>query len=95
VVAGVRHAGRRSQVAVTLSHEESAILGRRLARATGGVDHIRTSDAGVPLGQVCRPEDRRTLVRFLASPAREYVNGQLISVDHGQGSPGVWTDRSV
>jgi 3-oxoacyl-[acyl-carrier protein] reductase len=58
-------------------------MGRRLVKGALGVDDIRTLDAGMPLGRVCRPEDVANVVRFLVSDEAGYVNGQRIYVDGG------------
>jgi 3-oxoacyl-[acyl-carrier protein] reductase len=58
-------------------------MGRRLVRATAGVEDIRSLDPSMPFGRVCRPEDVAAVVRFLVSDAAGYVNGQTITVDGG------------
>lgn len=58
-------------------------MGRRLVRATMGVDDISTLDAAAPFGRVCRPEDVAAVVTFLCSAAAGYVTGQVVSVDGG------------
>lgn len=62
-------------------------MGRRLARATQGVDDIAQLDAESPFGRVCRPEDVADVVCYLASDRAGYVTGQRIYVD-GSGSFG-------
>ena len=59
-------------------------MGRRLVRATEGVEDIRTLDARSPFGRVCTPEDVASVVRFLVSDRCAYVTGQRIAVDGGQ-----------
>jgi len=58
-------------------------MGRRLARATRGVDDIRALDDDSPFGRVCAPEDVARVVRFLVGPEGAYVNDQRIVVDGG------------
>lgn len=58
-------------------------MGRRLVRATAGVDDLRALDPSMPFGRVCQPEDVAAVVRFLVSDAAGYVNGQTITVDGG------------
>ncbi|MCG8592347.1 MAG: SDR family oxidoreductase [Proteobacteria bacterium] len=59
-------------------------MGRRLAKATAGVDDLRALDAAMPFGRVCQPEDVAGAVRFLVSPAAGYVTGEKLNV-HGGG----------
>ena len=58
-------------------------MGKRLAKATLGVDDIGELDARFPYGRVCRPDDVAEAVLFLCSPASGYLNGQRITVDGG------------
>jgi 3-oxoacyl-[acyl-carrier protein] reductase len=58
-------------------------MGRRLVRATMGVDDIRTLDDSFPFGRVCRPEDVAAVVRFLVSEQADYLTGLRIPVDAG------------
>lgn len=58
-------------------------MGRRLVRATAGVEDLRDLDPSMPFGRVCQPEDVAAVVRFLVSDAAGYVNGQTIFVDGG------------
>lgn len=58
-------------------------MGRRLVKATMGVEDIGTLDASAPFGRVCRPEDVASVVRFLCSEAAGYVTGQVLPVDGG------------
>ena len=62
-------------------------MGRRLARATQGVQDIHELDKAMPYGHVCTPEEIADVVRFVVSDAARYVTGQRIEVDGG----GVWT----
>jgi NAD(P)-dependent dehydrogenase (short-subunit alcohol dehydrogenase family) len=59
-------------------------MGRRLVKATAGVEDIRTLDAAMPFGRVCQPEDVAGAVRFLVSDAAGYITGEKINV-HGGG----------
>ncbi len=60
-------------------------MGRRLIKATAGVDDIRKLDAMSPFGRVCAPEDVADVVRFFVSDAASYVTGQIVYVDGGSG----------
>ena len=60
-------------------------MGRRLMKATAGVEDLRTLDAGMPFGHVCAPEEVAAVVRFLVSDAASYLTGEKINV-HGGGS---------
>jgi NAD(P)-dependent dehydrogenase (short-subunit alcohol dehydrogenase family) len=60
-------------------------MGRRLVRATAGVDDLRKLDKASPFGRVCQPEDVANVVRFLVSERAGYVTGERINV-HGGGS---------
>jgi NAD(P)-dependent dehydrogenase (short-subunit alcohol dehydrogenase family) len=59
-------------------------MGRRLMRASAGVEDMRELDAVSPFGRVCQPEDVANVVRFLCSEGGSYVSGQVIYV-HGGG----------
>jgi len=59
-------------------------MGRRLVRATSGVEDLRQLDPTMPFGRVCQPEDVAKVVRFLVSDRCEYVTGEKIHV-HGGG----------
>ncbi len=58
-------------------------MGRRLMRATAGVDDLRKLDADMPFGHVCQPEDVANVVRFLVSDQNSYVTGEKIFCDGG------------
>jgi NAD(P)-dependent dehydrogenase (short-subunit alcohol dehydrogenase family) len=59
-------------------------MGRRLAKATMGVQEIHELEAGMPFNHVCVPEDVANVVRFLVSDQNTYVTGEKINV-HGGG----------
>jgi NAD(P)-dependent dehydrogenase (short-subunit alcohol dehydrogenase family) len=59
-------------------------MGRRLVKATTGIDDLRKLDASMPFGRVCQPEDVAAVVRFLVSAGAGYVTGQRLYV-HGGG----------
>lgn len=56
-------------------------MGRRLVKATRGVDDIREIDETSPFGKVCQPEDVANVVRYLVSDLNTYVTGERIYVD--------------
>lgn len=56
-------------------------MGRRLIRATAGVENIRDHDPNSPFGHVCSPEEVAEAVRFVVTAG--YVNDQRIVVDGG------------
>ena len=58
-------------------------MGRRLVRATQGVKDIRSLDAQMPFGHVCRPEEVAHTVRFLVSEGGGYITGHKVNVDGG------------
>lgn len=58
-------------------------MGKRLARATAGVDDIRDLDARMPFGRVCQPEDVANVVRFLVSDQASYLTGERLNVYGG------------
>jgi NAD(P)-dependent dehydrogenase (short-subunit alcohol dehydrogenase family) len=58
-------------------------MGRRLVKATMGVEEIHSLDAGAPFGRVCSPDDVAAVVRFLVSDGGAYLTGQRIYVDGG------------
>ena len=59
-------------------------MGRRLVKGAGGVEDIRTLDAGSPFGHVCSPEEVAGAVRFLVGDGGSYVSGVRVRVDGGQ-----------
>lgn len=59
-------------------------MGRRLVKATAGVDDIHSLDASMPFGRVCRPEDVADVVRYLVSDKAGYITGEKLTV-HGGG----------
>lgn len=56
-------------------------MGRRLIRATAGIDNIHDADPTSPFGHVCTPEEVAEAVRFVVTAG--YVNDQRIVVDGG------------
>jgi NAD(P)-dependent dehydrogenase (short-subunit alcohol dehydrogenase family) len=58
-------------------------MGRRLMRATAGVQDLRQLDAAMPFGRVCQPEDVANVVRFLVSEQNSYLTGERIYCDGG------------
>lgn len=59
-------------------------MGRRLMKASQGVDDMRQLDKHMPFGRVCQPEDIANTVRFLVSDKGGYITGEKINV-HGGG----------
>lgn len=62
-------------------------MGKRLARATRGVQNIRDLDSSSPFGFVCQPEDIGNAVAFLCSEQGRYITNDVLYVDGG-GFPG-------
>jgi len=58
-------------------------MGRRLMKATAGVDDLRALDATMPFGRVCQPEDVANAVRWLVSDRAAYITGEKINVYGG------------
>jgi len=75
-----RHGIRVNVVAPGLVETE---MGRRLVRATQGIENLREIDRAMPFGHVCTPEEVADVVRFVVSDAARYVTGQRIYVDGG------------
>jgi NAD(P)-dependent dehydrogenase (short-subunit alcohol dehydrogenase family) len=59
-------------------------MGRRLMKASAGVDDLRQLDASMPFGRVCQPEDVANAVRWLVSDRASYVTGEKIYVYGGR-----------
>ena len=59
-------------------------MGRRLVKATRGIDDLRKLDAGMPFGRICQPEDVANVVRYLVSEGGAYLTGEKLNV-HGGG----------
>jgi NAD(P)-dependent dehydrogenase (short-subunit alcohol dehydrogenase family) len=72
-----RHGIRVNVVAPGLVETE---MGRRLVKATAGVDDLRQLDASMPFGRVCQPEDVANAVRWLVSERASYVTGEKLKV---------------
>jgi NAD(P)-dependent dehydrogenase (short-subunit alcohol dehydrogenase family) len=58
-------------------------MGRRLAKATAGVQDLRELDASMPFGRVCQPEDVANAVRFFVSDRASYITGEKLYVYGG------------
>ncbi len=58
-------------------------MGRRLMKASAGVDDLRELDAKMPFGRVCQPEDVAGVVCFLCSERAAYLTGEKINVYGG------------
>ena len=58
-------------------------MGRRLMKATAGVQDLRQLDAMMPFGRVCQPEDVANVVRFLVSDQNSYLTGERVYCDGG------------
>lgn len=56
-------------------------MGRRLMKATAGVEDLRDLDSGSPFGRVCQPQDVANVVHFLVSNQNSYVTGERIYCD--------------
>ena len=60
-------------------------MGRRLIKATQGIEDLRKIDPHMPFGRVCQPEDIANTVRFLVSDGGSYITGEKINVHGGGG----------
>lgn len=58
-------------------------MGRRLMKATAGVDDLREIDDQMPFGRVCQPEDIANTIRHIVSDRSLYTTGQRIGIDGG------------
>jgi NAD(P)-dependent dehydrogenase (short-subunit alcohol dehydrogenase family) len=58
-------------------------MGKRLIKATQGVQDIRTLDEGMPFGRVCQPQDVANVVHFLVSDQNSYLTGERVYCDGG------------
>ncbi len=58
-------------------------MGRRLMRATGGVQDLKDLYETYPFGRVCQPEDIGGAVAYLCSQQAAYVSGATITVAGG------------
>jgi NAD(P)-dependent dehydrogenase (short-subunit alcohol dehydrogenase family) len=74
------HGIRTNIVAPSLTVTE---MGKRLTRATSGVEDIHQLDARSPFGRVSEPEDVAAAVTWLVSSANPYANGQKININGG------------
>ncbi len=75
-----RHGIRVNIVAPGLVETE---MGRRLMRATAGIEDLRDLDQTMPFGRVCQPDDVANVVRFLVSERNSYLTGERIYCDGG------------
>ena len=58
-------------------------MGKRLTKATTGMDDIHALDARSPFGRVSTPQDVASAVIWLVSSANPYANGQKININGG------------
>jgi 3-oxoacyl-[acyl-carrier protein] reductase len=58
-------------------------MGRRLVRATQGIDDLAAAAEDFPFGMVCQPEDIGEMVAFLCSEGARYITHQVIYVNGG------------
>ena len=75
------HGIRTNIVAPSLTVTE---MGKRLTRATTGIEDIHELDARSPFGRVSTPEDVAAVVTWLVSSANPYANGQKININGGR-----------
>jgi NAD(P)-dependent dehydrogenase (short-subunit alcohol dehydrogenase family) len=74
------HGIRTNIVAPSLTVTE---MGKRLTKATTGIEDIHQLDARSPFGRVSTPEDVAAAVTWLVSSANPYANGQKININGG------------
>jgi NAD(P)-dependent dehydrogenase (short-subunit alcohol dehydrogenase family) len=74
------HGIRTNIVAPSLTVTE---MGKRLTKATSGIEDIHQLDARSPFGRVSTPEDVAAAVTWLVSSANPYANGQKININGG------------
>jgi len=58
-------------------------MGRRLMKATAGVENLRDLDKVMPFGKVCQPEDVANVVHYFVSPQNSYLTGERVYCDGG------------
>jgi 3-oxoacyl-[acyl-carrier protein] reductase len=58
-------------------------MGRRLIKATSGIEDLRQLDEQMPFGRVCQPEDIANTIRHIVSDRSAYTTGQWIGIDGG------------
>ena len=58
-------------------------MGKRLVRATRGIEDIRELDATSAFGRVCQPEDIANAVLYFVGPEGSYVTNQRLYVNGG------------
>ena len=58
-------------------------MGRRLVKATSGLDDLRKLENKMPFGRICQPEDIADAIRHLVSERSGYVTGQRLGIDGG------------
>jgi NAD(P)-dependent dehydrogenase (short-subunit alcohol dehydrogenase family) len=58
-------------------------MGRRLVRATQGVEDIHQLDETAAFGHVCTPDEVADVVRFVVSDGVRYLTDQRLTVDGG------------
>ena len=58
-------------------------MGRRLVKASQGIDDLRKLDPLMPFGRVCQPDDVANVVRYLVSERASYLTGERVNVHAG------------
>lgn len=58
-------------------------MGKRLIKATTGVEDLRQIDGSMPFGRVCQPSDVADVARYLVSYRAGYLTGEKINVHGG------------